>query len=150
MKRIGLLALLVGWVAYLVSWFVPVEEDLGTLATGVLPGWEAVKVALSPILDRQGIEGHWYLQVIIVMSALTNLGALFSAVVFSCRPLRRHSLLAGWAMCLGAVVNSYWFFVLDRSDLQVGYYLWWFSFLVLALGLFVVGRAPRESLAGRS
>ena len=45
---------------------------------------------------------------------------------------------SAWIATLAFVVNAHWVvqFGSDRMDLRVGYYLWWLSFILLALGLF--------------
>ena len=35
---------------YVIAWFLPVEKDGTTLADGGLPGWEAFRVALAPLI----------------------------------------------------------------------------------------------------
>jgi len=39
--------LIVGLVTYVVAWFLPVSTSGTTLASGRLPGWEALRLTLS-------------------------------------------------------------------------------------------------------
>jgi hypothetical protein len=59
------------------------------------------------------------------------------------RSLRRAS---AWAAATAFLVNLHWYIRLSRdgwrSGLGIGYFLWWSSFVVLAIGLF--------DLAGRN
>jgi hypothetical protein len=50
--------------------------------------------------------------------------------------LRRFS---AWAAATAFVVNIHWIFIFGsaRSELAIGFFLWWFSFLLLAIGLFM-------------
>jgi hypothetical protein len=49
--------------------------------------------------------------------------------------LRRAS---AWVATFAFIVNAHWYvlFGSDRKDLRIGYFLWWFSFLFVGLGLF--------------
>ena len=61
----------IGWVLYIVSFFMPVVRDGETLADGVLPGWQALSHAL------RGEESIWG-----VASALTNI-LMLSTLIYA-------------------------------------------------------------------
>ena len=52
------------------------------------------------------------------------------------------------SICVGRdgafVVNTHWYVLYGgsaREDLRIGYFLWWLSFLLMALGLFDLSRS---------
>jgi hypothetical protein len=81
---------------------------------------------------------HWYNSVFATVSAASTLlfilGSLW-VVSFGSRTVRR---AFAWIATSAFVVSAHWyiFFGPDRKDLRIGYFLWWLSFLLLALGLF--------------
>jgi hypothetical protein len=81
------------------------------------------------------------------MSAATTLlfvlGSMW-VVWAGSRAVRRAS---AWIAASSFIVNAQWFlhFGSDRIDLRVGYFLWWFSFLLLAIGLFQLSRSADHS-----
>ena len=42
-------------LVYAVAWCVKVIKDGDTLADGKLPGWQALRFSLAPILDRKSV-----------------------------------------------------------------------------------------------
>ena len=123
-----------GLALYAVAWFVQVIKDGATLADGTLPGWQAFRVALSPIWPYEGLvtEG-WFRRILSVASGFTN------AIVL-CLPLwlhfaRRHRKdLAVGPLCFAAAIDAHWMFP-QAQDLRLGYYMWIGSFIVLAVGV---------------
>lgn len=121
-----------------VAWFLPVEGD-GVRFPNGLPGWQAFRVAAEAVWPYEGwrIDG-WYNVVLSTISAATTvlfvLGSVW-AVALRSRRLRR---VSAWTAACGFIVNSHWVlrFGADRFDLRIGYFLWWLSFLLLAIGLF--------------
>jgi hypothetical protein len=85
----------------------------------------------------------WYKTVLFTISAVTTLlffpGSLW-AVRSGSRTLRR---AFAWVAVCAFVVNAHWYVLYGssaRQDLRIGYFLWWLSFLLLALGLFDLSR----------
>ncbi len=78
-------------------------------------------------------------------SALTNFIILASVPIALGRSVRSRSRLA-WVAVGASVLNAYWWVAadVDRADLEIGYYLWWASFAVLAYALAWQARAMRE------
>lgn len=73
MKRSTLIVAIAA-IIFLIAWFIPVVKDGTSLAKGGVPGWEAFRVALSPVWSYQGWEGgNWFLKLISIISGLTNL-----------------------------------------------------------------------------
>ena len=124
----------IGIIAFLVAWLLPVVKGGVTLPEG-LPGWQAFRVAASPVWPYEGTQSEsWYGALLTTASAATNLvmvGLLFVAR----RGSRQWLRLATIAAFASFLVNAQWFIRADRNDLRLGYYLWWFSFFILAYGL---------------
>ena len=136
MKRNQIL-FIAGWALFVISFFAPVVRDGTTLAKGGIPGWEAMSLALG------GRGGSWG-----IVSGLTNLLMLGTVIVLR-REIR--GIVFGFAVLVivATLLNGYWFFAVDsRGDLLLGYYLWWTSFAVLSVGLFLLARSLMTSLAG--
>jgi hypothetical protein len=126
------------WLTHAVAWFLPVEAEGATFPHG-LPGWQALRVASCAVWRCEDIKfEHWYNAVFAAVSAATTplfiLGSVW-VVWFGWRTVRRTS---AWIAAAAFVINAHWyiFFGPDRKDLRIGYFLWWSSFLLLALGLF--------------
>jgi len=124
------------WIAFglglfAVSFILPVDKSLGS---GAVPGWHALTAAFSGFVGPLG-----------VLSALTNLVMLSAVLVFR---TRRHGLvLALFVLCgVAVVINAFWLLDGSRGDLQVGYYLWWSSFAVMAAGLYGLHRRKMRYL----
>jgi lysylphosphatidylglycerol synthetase-like protein (DUF2156 family) len=126
------------WLLHAIAWFLPVVKGGVTFPHG-LPGWQAFRVAACPVWPYEGLKiDEWYNAVLSVISAATTvLFILGSVLVLSRRSsaLRRAS---AWIATFAFVVNAHWYvlFGSDRKDLHIGYFLWWFSFLFVGLGLF--------------
>ena len=124
------------WLAHTTAWLVQVHKHGVQLPKGI-PGWQAFRVAMSPLWPFEGdsASGSWYGLALAVTSGVTNILILASVpIVFRGTPRQRWVL--AWLCMLAVVVNAQWVIDKDWSDLRAGYYLWWASFLVVALGLF--------------
>jgi hypothetical protein len=126
------------WLLHAIAWFLPVLNGAVTFPHG-LPGWEAFRLAASPVWPYDGIttESRYY-AVLSTISAVTTLLFILGSVWVVLRgsiTLRRTS---AWVAILAFIVNAHWYvhFASDRADLRIGYFLWLFSFLLLGLGLF--------------
>jgi hypothetical protein len=134
---------------FALSWFLPALTL--NMTHGTIPGWDAFLIALTSPLTRDGqLHPPNFQGLLALMSALTS--PLFSAsawIVF--RPPRSRLNVVAWFALAAFALNSQWCFLLGsdlRKNLSAGYFLWWFSFLVLAAGLFDLSRhKPGESAA---
>lgn len=141
MKRSGLF-LVVGAVVWVLAWFLPVCKEGSTLADGILPGWEAFRVALSPAWDYSphiSYQAHFLNKVLSIVSGFSNF--VFLAAFL----LARHKKFvpAIWKLLLVcAVINliTWCDFGLSDAGLKIGYYLWMGSFFLLAAGFFLKAR----------
>jgi hypothetical protein len=119
-------------LVYAVSWFLPVIKDGDTLATGMLPGWQALRMSLTPIWPGEEFSGNALQDTLCVLSGLTNLVFLagFVHLVRSQAAAPRWS----WVLFGAAALNTFW--LIDMSepeDMRAGYWLWLGSFALLGL-----------------
>jgi hypothetical protein len=126
------------WLLHAIAWFLPVCKGGVTFPHG-LPGWQAFRVAACPVWPYEGFtDDAWYYAVLSTISAVTTplfiVGSVWAASQGS-SALRRAS---AWVATSAFVIDAHWYvlFGSDRKDLRIGYFLWWFSFLFVALGLF--------------
>lgn len=131
-----------GLVVYSAAWFIRVIEDGSTLTNGILPGWEALRVALSPVRPYEDIHIIGSLRRLLsVASALTNLIVL--ALPLWLHLARQHRTAAAVGpLWLAAAVNAHWMYQ-EPQDLRWGYYMWFGSFIILAVALAQVSRTMR-------
>jgi hypothetical protein len=126
------------WLFHAVAWFLPVVKE-GVMLPQGLPGWQAFRVAASAVWPYEGFQiDEWYNAVLSTASAVTTVLFVFASVWAVLRGSRALRRAAAWTAASAFIVNSHWFirFGSDRMDLRMGYFLWWFSFLLLAIGLF--------------
>jgi hypothetical protein len=104
-----------------------------------LPGWQAFRVASCAVWPYEGfaIDG-WYNVVLCTLSAATTLFFVIGSicvVLLGSPPVRR---ISAWIAAFAFGVNAHWIirFGSDHFALRAGYFLWWFSFMFLSLGLF--------------
>ena len=136
---------------YVVSWFLPVAAGGSTLESGVLPGWEAVRLALSPLWPYDAFVAEGSLRwSIAVASAVTNV--LFVACCWALLQAWRHGRSARWIaypLIIAALINAAWLWLAPVWP-SWGFYCWIGSFLLLALAADrlrarPVGHEPDES-----
>lgn len=129
-KGLYIIACFLLWAA---SWFLPVIKDGTRLANGTLPGWEAFRVALSPVWHYNphiSPDCPMWGQILFVASGLSNfvfLGALF----FLFRPSLNPKV---WKILLACTcVNLHWLQIIfsDIYAMKIGYYMWVSSFFIL-------------------
>lgn len=126
------------WVLHAAAWFLPAIKAHDFQAP--MPGWKAFRYASCAILPCEGIHFQTvHHAVLSTMSVITTLFfVLWSpwAVLHGSRSLLRFS---AWAATTAFVLNIHWIFIFgsERSELAIGFFLWWFSFLLLAIGLFM-------------
>jgi hypothetical protein len=111
---------------------------------------EAFVMAASTVWPSQFL-GTGYEAVLATVSVLTTLLFIVGspwAVLRGTRSLRR---VSAWGAAAAFLFNAHWYIRLRPdgwiSDIGIGYFLWWLSFAVLAIGLFdLAGRnSPAES-----
>ena len=124
------------------AWFLPVAKEGVTLPQG-LPGWQAFRVAACAVWPYEGwrIDG-WYNVVLSTVSAATTLLFIFGSVWVVLRGSSALRRASAWVAASAFILNAHWCvrFGSNRMDLRIGYFLWWLSFMLLALGLFGLSR----------
>ena len=144
--RIQRLLIWAAWLAYVAAWFLPVVKEGVTLPDG-LPGWQAFRVAASAVWPLADVTiDTWYKAVLFTISALTTL-LFIPGSVWAVLGGSRARRASAWVATLSFVVNAHWYVLYGgsaRQDLRIGYFLWWLSFLLLALGLFDLSRRENE------
>jgi hypothetical protein len=140
------------WLLHVLAWFLPAIKDGVTLPTGV-PGWEALRVALIPIWPTGDVlTEEWYWSVLRSVSGLTNL-VMAASLWVVLRSSRTASRAFAWAATTAFLINASWYVIWlpgDRADLRIGYFLWWFSFALLAGGLFHLSWRQGREEPGRA
>jgi hypothetical protein len=132
-----------GLLLFAIAWVIPVHK-YGKPLPETLPGWEAFAVALSPSWDTEDLA-QCYAAALSVASALTNL--LVVTLVFAWLRGGEYLIrLIGWACIISLGLNAQ-LFLNHRSELRMGYYLWWLSFGVLGLACLLPPRSwmPRST-----
>ena len=123
-------ALAIVVILYAIAWLLPVVDGGTTLAKGGLPGWEAFRVALSPLWES-GARDTWWESALSVASGLTNAWFIGAVAVLWRSPTSGRTVT--WGSLAATVLNSHWWLLYQpRSDLRIGYYIWWISFAAIA------------------
>jgi hypothetical protein len=140
MRRARLLILL-AWLLQTASWILPAVKGFlgGSRIDRGIPGW-AVFLSGTCALRPCGVASAdpWYGTAISGAGVVTTVLFLLGSPWIVWRASRRLRLAAALVAAAAFVANSQWyvFYVPVRSDLGVGYFLWWGSFALLAMGLF--------------
>jgi hypothetical protein len=135
------------WLVHVAAWFLPVITDGVRFPSG-LPGWQAFRTAASPVWPYNGGSNFSAIgAVAATLSALTTIIFLFGSpwiVLRGSQSLRRAS---AWVASVAFILDGHWYFFYGRNDsgLLIGYFLWWSSFLLLAIGLFALAGRNREA-----
>jgi hypothetical protein len=130
------------WLLQAVAWFLPATKGFMDGLVDPVPGWQAFLFATSAFRLFGGGFDKWYAAVLAAISVITTLLFIFGSpwVVWrGSRPTRR---VAAWIAAAAFVVNVHWY-ILTRSEspvLGIGYFLWWWSFALLTIGLFDLAR----------
>jgi len=123
------------WLLQAAAWFLPAVNVFDIRPVG----WEAFLATFSSVWLSKGAGYEtWYAPLLAGVTALTTFFFIVGSpwVVFRGSPsLRRNSARLATA---AFVFNAHWliFGILNLSELRVGYLFWWFSFAILAIGLF--------------
>ena len=143
MRRAYLLILL-AWSLHLASWFLPVTKSL--FFVPAIPGWEAfisISCALRPCKDV--VFEPPYGRLLVSVSVVTTILFIFISPWAAWRGSRCIQLTSAWIAAIAFLVNAHWC-LLPVSEhpwsvLGIGYFCWWFSFALVAVGLFDLVRS---------
>ena len=135
MKKANLL-ILAAWILHAASWFLPAIRAHDFQQP--LPGWKAFRYAACAVWPCEDIQfDTMYHAVLATVSVTTTLFFVLCSpwvVMRGSRSLRRCS---AWAAATAFLFNTHWIVIFgpQRWELTIGYYLWWLSFFLLAIGL---------------
>jgi hypothetical protein len=138
------------WLLHFAAWFLPVIKP-GEFRPAI-PGWQAFRYAACGVWACKGVQfDAWYYAVLSTISAITTLFFILASpwvVLRGSRSLRRGF---AWAAATAFIFNAHWIVIFgsERSELTTGYFLWWCSFLLLAIGLFSLAGGNRTEAAQR-
>jgi len=132
----------VAWLFHAIAWFLPVVNGGVTLPHG-LPGWQAFRVAACVVWPYEDFKTDY--PVLSTISAVTTPLFIFGSVWVVSRGSSTLRRASAWVVTFAFIVNAHWYVLYgsDRSDLRIGYFLWWLSFVLLALGLFDLAGSHR-------
>jgi len=146
------LVILAAWFLNVAAWFLPAVTGVGGgRIDPPITGLGAFVMAASAVAGSQFL-GTRYEALLAILSVLTELCFVIGSPLALSRGTRPIQRWSAWAACAAFFFNAHWFVRLkpDRwvSSLGIGYFLWWSSFAVLAIGLFdLAGRNNGAELA---
>jgi len=125
------------WVVHALSWYLPAFGD----SSDSVRGWFAFWLALWPIRREYpgAIADPWYYSALAHASAATTFMFAVGSPLAVWRGSRSVRRAYAWIAITAFIFNSHWYVFphwVSREDLSVGYFLWWLSFGLLAIGLF--------------
>jgi hypothetical protein len=144
------LSVLAAWVLHLAAWFLPVvkAQDI----RGAIVGWRAFRLAACGVWPCEGVEfqGAIY-AVLATISVITTLLFLLCSPWIVLRGSRTVQKSSAWLAAAAFVFNAHWIVIFgaQRSLLTIGYFLWWSSFLLLAIGLFRLPETKERRASGQ-
>ena len=134
------------WLLNVAAWFLPVVTGVGggPLDSFAFAGWQAFLAAASETMPSQRLFTG-YVVLLAIMSALTALLFVVGSPWVALRGTRSVQRWSAWIASAAFLFNAHWYIRLKPdnlvSHLGIGYFLWWSSFAVLAIGFFwVAGR----------
>jgi hypothetical protein len=127
------------WLLHAVAWFLPAIRGIqgGEIDTTV-PGWAAFLYASCAVRPCGASFDTWHDAVLAAVSVVTTLLFIFGSPWVVSRGSRSVRRASAWIATAAFLINAHWYVLWGptRSDLGLGYYLWWLSFLILAIALF--------------
>ena len=131
------------WVVQGTAWFLP--------AFGSEPGWLAFLMASSAFTNPVGgLFDRWYEAVLAAASVGTTIFFVFGSLWALSRGSRRLRRVFAWIAATAFLINGHWLIGGLVSNPGIGYFLWWWSFLLLAAGLFDLAGANEAAGTGHS
>jgi hypothetical protein len=130
--------ILAAWLLNGAAWFLPVVTSVGGGAINPITGvWAFVIAARTAWPDSTGYDYGALLAALSVLTTVFFIVASPWAILRGTRSLRR---ISAWVAAAAFLLNTHWYVCLTPngwiSGLGIGYFLWWLSFSVLAIGLF--------------
>ncbi len=129
--------ILVAWLLNGAAWFLPVVTSVGGGAISPITGVWAFLIAARTAWPSAGYYLDALLAALSVFTTVFFIAVSPWVVLRGTRSLRR---IAAWVAAAAFLFNTHWYIRLTPngwiSGLGIGYFLWWLSFPVLAVGLF--------------
>ena len=131
------LIILAAWILHAVSWFLPALIVQEPLRMKVL-GWKAFRLAACAVWPCEDVQFQTVPDAVLATtSAITTVFFVLCSpwvVLRGSRSLRR---VSAWVAAGAFLLNAHWIVLFGdkRSELSIGYYVWWLSFFLLAIGL---------------
>lgn len=150
MKRRHLL-LSGAWLVHAAAWLLPVVKGDVRFLHG-LPGWVAWRISFCMVWPYEGFTvDPWYAAVLSTASALTTILFVLGSPWVIWRGSQSVRRVSAWIAVSAFLINSHWYglFGEDRAQLRIGYFLWWLSFAILAVGLFDSARLSQDDESRR-
>lgn len=134
MRRPYLLIAL-AWLLNASAWFLPAVTGLDGGRIGPsIKGFEAFVMALCVVRPDNFVNFGVGYSLLAILSVLTSLLFVLASPWVMLRGTRTIRRFSAWAAAVAFVLNTHW----NRWELSlgIGYFFWWFSFAVVAVGLF--------------
>jgi hypothetical protein len=130
--------ILAAWLLNGAAWFLPAVTSVGGGAISPITGvWAFLIAARTAWPDSAGHYPDALLAALSVFTTVLFIVVSPWAVLRGTRSLRR---ISAWVAAAAFLFNTHWYIRLTPngwiSGLGIGYFLWWLSFAVLAIGLF--------------
>jgi hypothetical protein len=135
------------WFLYGIAWALPAFEDF--------PAFIAPFHLLFALSPREGdsLVNTWQDIVLTAASVVTNI-VFLACPLYYLSPLARSQRKFAWIAAAAFLVNGHWYVREAIGQLYfklgIGYFLWWWSFLLLAVGLFDLARPHEAADVSRS
>ena len=134
MRRPYLLIAL-AWLLNASAWFLPAVTGLDGGKIGpTMKGFEAFVMALSAVQPDNFVNFGVGYSLLAILSVLTSLLFVIASPWVILRGTRTIRRFAAWAAAVAFVLNTHWNGW--ELGLGIGYFFWWSSFAVVAVGLF--------------
>jgi len=141
------LFILAAWTCHLISWFLSTANAPDFHV--IVPGWKAFRLAACGLWPCKGIEFQGMIfAVLAATSVITTLFFILCSPWAVLRGTRTVQKSLAWFASAAFVFNSHWIvmFWAQGALLMTGYFLWWLSFLLLAIGLFRTLKVEKKEL----
>lgn len=146
MKRPQLL-IFGAWVVHAIAWFLPAVTGVWGGAIGpTISGWEAFCMASGAVFSRDDhlfrLFQTWYSRPLYAISVFSTVLFVVGSPWLLLRRGHRFRRASAWLALIAFFANTHWYILArgDRaiSNLGIGYFLWWLSFAMLAIGFFLL------------
>ena len=134
------------WLIHATAWLLPTITGVYGASLDSFPGWLAFVLAAASL--RPGgdtVLDTWYQLVLAVVSVSGTVFFVVGSPWVVFRGRRYLQRVSAWAVASTFIATSGWIAFLGSelpvSDLGIGYYFWWLSFLLLAIGLLDLARS---------